>query len=231
MLILSVDSSASPASVCLYNNKVIAEYYTNTGLTHSETLVAMIESVLKLTGLKPGDIDVYAVNNGPGSFTGVRIGVSAIKGMAFASDKPCVAASTLESIAYNFLSYRAVICACMDARRDQVYNALFSVHDGVVERLCDDRAVSIAELFDELSKFDEPVILAGDGAELVFNSVKELKHIELAPENIRYQRASSVAMLASDKVDRGETCTASSLMPSYLRLSQAERERQIKQEG
>ena len=134
---LSVDSSAAPASVCLFENgRVIADYYLNTGFTHSQTLMAMTESVLKISGRSAADIDVYAVNSGPGSFTGVRIGVSAVKGMAYAADKPCIEVSTLESMAYNFLGSHAVICACMDARRHQVYNALFRVDGVKIERLC-----------------------------------------------------------------------------------------------
>ena len=161
MLILSVDSSATPASVCLYNDRMIAEYFIHTALTHSETLVAMIESVLKTTGTDPADIECFAVNHGPGSFTGVRIGVSAVKGMAYATDKPCVAVSTLESMAYNLLASDALICACMDARRHQAYNALFRVKDGAVERLCDDRAIGVEELIAEIKDIPEQIILVG----------------------------------------------------------------------
>ena len=228
MLILSVDSSATPASVCLYDGRIISEYYVNTELTHSQTLVAMIESVLKVTDTDSSQIDCYAVNNGPGSFTGVRIGVSAVKGMAYAAEKPCAAVSTLESIAYNCLALDGVVCACMDARRQQVYNALFRVQGGTVTRLCDDRAIAVDELVGGLSCFDEPVWLAGDGAELVYRSLSELKNIHLAPENLRYQRASSAAIIAEKMIETGETIPAASLMPSYLRLSQAEREMQNK---
>lgn len=231
MLILSVDSSATPASVCLYDGKVLAEYFINTKLTHSQTLAAMIESVLQITGIKAEDIDVFAVNNGPGSFTGVRIGVSAVKGMAYALDKPCAAVSTLQSMAYNALAENAVICACMDARRQQVYNALFRITDNKAIQLQNDRAIAIDALTEELKAFDEQVILVGDGAELVYNSGKELKNIRLAPDNIRFQRASSTAMIASEKAERGEVISAATLMPSYLRLSQAERERLEKQKG
>ena len=225
MLILAVDSSASPASVCLFEDgKVLAEYYINTKLTHSQTLAVMIESALKVTGVAPTDIDCFAVNNGPGSFTGVRIGVSAVKGMAYAVNKPCAAVSTLECMAYSFLASNAVICSCMDARRRQVYNAVFRVSEGRVERLCEDRAIGIDELLSDLSRYNEPVILAGDGAELVFDSSKELNNIVLAPAAMRFQRASATAVIAYEKLSRGESLSAASLMPSYLRLSQAERE-------
>lgn len=228
MLILSVDSTATPASCCLYDGRIVAEYYIHTGLTHSQTLTAMMDSVLTVTGTAPGDVDCYAVNSGPGSFTGVRIGVSAVKGMAYATDRPCVAVSTLESMAYNLLSCDAIVCACMDARRHQVYNALFRVHGGEVRRLCGDRAIGVDELTEELKAFDEKILLVGDGANIVYNSIEELNNIHLAPENLRYQRASSTAMIAEKKLEAGESVSAAALMPSYLRLSQAERERMQK---
>ena len=231
MLICSVDSSATPASVCLFeDDKLVAEYYLNTGFTHSQTLMAMLESVLKISGKSAEDIDLYAVNSGPGSFTGVRIGVSAVKGMAYAQDKPCVEVSTLESMAYNFLGSHAVICACMDARRRQVYHGLFRVDGNTVERLCDDKAIAVDELLSSLPK-DEEIILVGDGAELVYQST-EIPTVKLAPPNLRYQRASSVALAAVGSYNRGEVTSPSALMPRYLRLSQAERERnaKIKQE-
>ena len=225
MLILSVDSSAAPASVCLYQDgKILADFYLNSGFTHSQTLMAMVESALKISCRTVADIDTFAVNNGPGSFTGVRIGVSAIKGMAYAADKPCIAVSTLMSMAYNCLASDGIICACMDARRNQVYNALFRVSSGTVTRLCEDRAISVADLLEELGSYDERIMLAGDGAQLVFDS-SDNDNISLLPENIRYQRASSTAIAAFDKYNRGEALSPAALMPSYLRLSQAERER------
>lgn len=231
MLICSVDSSATPASVCLLeDDKIIAEYYLNTGFTHSQTLMAMLESVLKISGKSADDIDLYAVNSGPGSFTGVRIGVSAVKGMAYAQNKLCVEVSTLASMAYNFLGNHAIICACMDARRRQVYHGLFRVDGDKIERLCEDKAIAVEELLGSLPK-DEEIILVGDGAELVYQSAED-PAIKLAPPNLRYQRASSVALAAVETYNRGEVVSPAALMPRYLRLSQAERERnaKIKQE-
>lgn len=228
MLLLSVDSSASPASVCLYEDgKVLADYYLNIGLTHSQTLMAMVESVLQISGKTTEDIDVYAVNSGPGSFTGVRIGVSAVKGMAYTLDKPCIAVSTLESMAYNFIGQKTYICACMDARRNQVYNALFRVENDRIERLCEDRAIPVEDLLAELKDLTDDVTLVGDGAELVFDST-ELSSIRLSPPHLRYQRASAVAIAALEKYNRGEVLSPAALMPHYLRLSQAERERNAK---
>lgn len=228
MLILSIDSSATPASVCLYDDRIISEYFVNTKLTHSQTLAAMIESVLKVTDTDVSAINCFAVNSGPGSFTGVRIGVSAVKGMAYAASKPCVAVSTLESMAYNCTAYSGVVCACMDARRQQVYNALFRIDDGKIMRLCDDRAIGIEDLLGELRMYQEPIYLFGDGAELVYRSIEELNNIHLSPDNLRYQRASSTAVIAAERFSSGRTVSAASLMPSYLRLSQAEREMQNK---
>ena len=227
MLICSVDSSATPASVCLFeDDKIIAEYYLNTGFTHSQTLMAMLESVLKISGKRADDIDLYAVNSGPGSFTGVRIGVSAVKGMAYAQDKPCVEVSTLESMAYNFLGSHTIVCACMDARRKQVYHGLFRVDGDRIERLCEDKAIAIEELLSGLPNGEE-IILVGDGAELVYQSAEE-PAVKLAPPNLRYQRASSVALAAVETYNRGEAVSPAALMPRYLRLSQAERERNAK---
>lgn len=228
MLMLSVDSSASPASVCLFEDgKILADYYLNSGFTHSQTLMAMVESVLNISGKTSQDIDVYAVNNGPGSFTGVRIGVSAVKGMAYAADKPCVAVSTLESMAYNYIGQDVYVCACMDARRNQVYNALFRVKTDTIERICEDRAIAVKDLLTELKSFDNDIFLVGDGAQLVFDSSDDSR-IHLAPPHLRFQRASAVAQAALEKYNRGETLTPAALMPSYLRLSQAERERNAK---
>lgn len=227
MLICSVDSSATPASVCLFeDDKIIAEYYLNTGFTHSQTLMAMLESVLKISGKRADDIDLYAVNSGPGSFTGVRIGVSAVKGMAYAQDKPCVEVSTLESMAYNFLGSHTIVCACMDARRRQIYHGLFRVDGDRIERLCEDKAIAIEELLSGLPNGEE-IILVGDGAELVYQSAED-PAVKLAPPNLRYQRASSVALAAVETYNRGDVVSPAALMPRYLRLSQAERERNAK---
>ena len=227
MLICSVDSSATPASVCLLeDDRIIAEYYLNTGFTHSQTLMAMLESVLKISGKSADAIDLYAVNSGPGSFTGVRIGVSAVKGMAYALEKPCVEVSTLESMAYNLLGNHTIVCACMDARRRQVYHGLFRVDGDTIERLCYDTAFAVDDLLSGLPK-NEEIILIGDGAELVAQSTDD-PLITLAPPNLRYQRASSVALAAVEKYNRGEVVSPAALMPRYLRLSQAERERNAK---
>lgn len=226
MKIFAVDTSAKCASVAITEDGVIrGEFFLNCMLTHSETLMPMTQLLFKICRTAPAEVDCFAVNCGPGSFTGIRIGVAEIKGMAYALNKPCVAVSALESMAYNFQPCDAYICCVMDARCSQVYNALFEVMENGVVRVCEDRALSIEELTEELKTLDRKIILVGDGAELCYNKMKtELSTVELSPENIRYQKASGVCMAAESKYNEGKTLTSSELMPTYLRLPQAQRE-------
>lgn len=226
MKILAVDTSATAASVAVAEeNKLIGEFSINTALTHSQTLMPMVDELLKNTGLSVNDIGAVAVNAGPGSFTGVRIGVAAVKGIAFPKNLPCVSVSTLESMAYNMLGNDCVVCSVMDARCSQVYNALFRVKDCTVTRMTDDRALSLTDLKNELQYISEKVVLVGDGAVLCSEFLgSELENIMLAPFNNRIQTASSVAYAAFEKINNGETLTADELMPVYLRLPQAQRE-------
>lgn len=226
MKILAVDTSATAASVAVAEeNKLIGEFSINTALTHSQTLMPMVDELLKNTGLSVNDIDAVAVNAGPGSFTGVRIGVAAVKGIAFPKNLPCVSVSTLESMAYNMLGNDCVVCSVMDARCSQVYNALFRVNGCAVTRMADDRALSLTDLKLELQNINEKVILVGDGAVLCSKFLaSELENVMLAPFNNRIQTASSVAYAAFEKINKGETVKADELMPFYLRLPQAQRE-------
>lgn len=224
MLLLSVDSSAVTASAALTENgRVIKSELINKGLTHSETLLPLIESVMDGKAYK--ELDAIAVTVGPGSFTGVRIGVAIVKGLAFPYDIPCIGVSTLEAIAYNFIDENAVICAVMDARRMQFYNALFKTENGRVIRLCEDRAISISDLREEL-KIYENVVIAGDGAELCCNNL-DLENTALAEEDKRWQNGVGVSKAA----ENNKTIKAEALMPVYLRLSQAERELKLKKEN
>lgn len=232
MKILAIDTSATAASAALCDeNKLIGEFFINTKLTHSRTLMPMIENLLANTDTKMSDISVVAVNCGPGSFTGVRIGVAAAKGLAFADDLPCIEVSTLESLAYNMRSVKGIICPVMDARCSQVYNAIFRCDGAIPQRLCKNRALSISELCEALKGYDERIILVGDGAELCYNAMKELlTNAELAPISARFQRASSTAEIAVEKFNKGEVLSPEQLMPMYLRLPQAERELKKKTE-
>ena len=228
MKILAVDSSAKTASVALVDGGVIiSECFVNAGLTHSRTLMPMVDNTLSQADLKIEDVDAFAVNAGPGSFTGIRIGVAAIKGLALSSGKPCAGISTLESCAYNFTDENALICVSMDARCNQVYTALSRCENGSVNRLCEDKAVSIDELLQELSQFDEKIILAGDGAEICFKAFSgKINNVILAGENRRYQRAYGTALAAIKNEDSFKD--SAELVPYYLRLPQAERELKIR---
>ncbi len=226
MKILAVDTPATAASVAVAEeNKLIGEFSINTALTHSQTLMPMVDELLKNTGLSVNNIDAVAVNAGPGSFTGVRIGVAAVKGIAFPKNLPCVSVSTLESMAYNMLGNDCIVCSVMDARCSQVYNALFRVKGCTVTRMTDDRALSLTDLKNELQNINEKVVLVGDGAVLCSKFLgEELENIMLAPFNNRIQTASSVVYAAFEKINNGETVKADELMPVYLRLPQAQRE-------
>ena len=224
MLILAFESSAKAASVALLKDGALVSQYSQcTALTHSRTLLPMAEDMLKNAELSIKDVDMIAVAHGPGSFTGIRIGVSTVKGLAWAADKPCVGVSTLEAMAWHGLSAGGYICPVMDARRSQVYNAIFKIEGGRPVRVTEDRPIALSELADEVSALNAPVFLVGDGTELT------RKYFEsagipcvAAPENLRWQSAWGVAMAATDK----EPVSSAELMCVYLRLSQAERERQ-----
>ena len=232
MKILAFDSTATSASVAVFDENLIGEFFINTKQTHSQTLLPMAESLLKNTNLEVKDIDLFAVNTGPGSFTGVRIGVAAVKGIAMALNKPCVAVSTLDSMAYNLLDVNCTAVCVMDARCNQVYNANFKLDNGNVEKLCDDRAFSIDELTEELKSVEGDIVLVGDGAKLCFDKMKDaIPNIKIASIQNRYQKASSTALVALNLYNNGKTLTAEELMPYYLRLPQAERELKKREES
>ena len=224
MLILAFESSARAASVALVEDgRLISQYSQCSGLTHSRTLLPMAEDMLKNAELSLDKVDLFAVAHGPGSFTGIRIGVSTVKGLAWAADKPCVGVSTLEAMAWHGLAAGGLVCPVMDARRSQVYNALFQVENGKPVRLCEDRPIALSQLAEELRTLNAPAFLIGDGAELAEKYLrKQAIPCTVAPENLRWQSAWGVAMAAMDKTPGN----ADALLPVYLRLSQAERERQ-----
>ena len=227
MLILAFETSAKAASVALTENgKLLGEAYQNTGLTHSQTLMVMAEDTLKQCGKTAQEVEAVAVAAGPGSFTGVRIGVAAAKGFAWGKELPCYGVSTLEAMAESLGMYEGFVCACMDARRSQVYNAVFSAEGGKLTRITDDRAIALAELKEELKKAEKPVFLVGDGAVLCYNTLKdEVSNLVLPPEHRIHQRAVGVAILAQRMADAGIASSGGELNPNYLRLSQAEREK------
>lgn len=233
MKILAFDSSAVSASVALVEDgKLLAESFLNVGLTHSATLMPMTQQLLQASNCKLEDVDALAVSAGPGSFTGLRIAVSCVKGIAAALNKKCVAVSTLEAMAYNLPPIgEFTICAVMDARCKQFYNALFKVQNGEITRLCDDRAIMVDKLGEELKNISGDIVLVGDGSLLAFSMLADNNNVKLPPDNLRFQKASSVAAAAIKKYNNNETVSAAALMPSYLRLSQAERELIAKNKG
>ncbi|MDO5401556.1 MAG: tRNA (adenosine(37)-N6)-threonylcarbamoyltransferase complex dimerization subunit type 1 TsaB [Eubacteriales bacterium] len=231
MLILAFETSAKAASVALLEeDKLLGESYQNTGLTHSQTLMVMAQDLLKQCGKTVGDVNAVAVAQGPGSFTGVRIGVAAAKGFAWGGALPCCGVSTLEAMALSLGAYEGYVCPVMDARRSQVYNALFRAENGKITRISEDRAIALSDLAGELKALDGPIFLVGDGSPLTFKTLGgDIPSLILPPEHRLHQRATGVALLAAKKIAAGETADGNTLTPNYLRLSQAERERLEKQ--
>ena len=229
MKILALESSAVCASAAVSENgKIVSECFINAGLTHSQTLLPMVKSCLDTAKLTVDEIDVIAVSAGPGSFTGVRIGVATAKGLAF-TGRECRAVSTLESMAYNFFGVSCSVCCVMDARCSQVYTAAFECGERVT-RLCEDKAILIRELPEMLTNLKKPVYLLGDGADLCYNYLKSVEtDVLLAPSHLKYQRASGVALAAEHSA--GQVCDGGSIQPVYLRVPQAERELRKKKRG
>lgn len=227
MLVLGLDSTAVAASVAIAEIddtvKTYSLFSVKNRLTHSETLMPMVKQALDLYGSKPSDLSLIAVSVGPGSFTGVRIGVSTVKGLAFGLGKelPCAAVSTLEALAENLAHQSGIICPLMDARRSQFYNALFQNN----QRICNDRLITAAELKEQLLETDKPVTLCGDGADLFASLCGDLKNIRVASASSKDQNALSVAVCGYRAFKENRILTAKELKPVYLRASQAEREK------
>ena len=227
MRILAFETSAKAGSVALAEDGVLlAESYQNTGLTHSQTLMVMAQQVLENCGLGARDVDGVAVAAGPGSFTGVRIGVAAAKGFAWGGEIPCYGVSTLEAMALQLGVHRGYVLPVMDARRSQVYNALFRAEDGKLTRITADRAISLADLAEEIKNLQDSVFLVGDGSILCYNTLAQtVPSLVLPAEHRMHQRAAGVALAAFLEIARGAEGDGAALQPNYLRLSQAERER------
>lgn len=235
MKILALETSAVAASCCIYNGeKLLARSSVNAGLTHSRTLMPMVNAALSFADLTVDDVDAIAVAVGPGSFTGIRIGVATAKGLAFPHDLPCVAVSTLEAMAYRLseLPLSGRVCAVMDARCKQVYTATFRIENGTLHRDTPDEAVAIDDLFARLKTDDSPVYLIGDGAEMCYHLGKEsLPQLALLPIQLQMQDADGVALVATRELAAGRSVKSEALLPAYLRLPQAERELKAKQEA
>lgn len=224
MKILALESSATASSVALCEDEtLLAESFQNTGLTHSKTLLPMVSNLLATCEISLDDVDVIAVAVGPGSFTGLRIGMSTAMGLAFSKDKLCAPCSTLQSMAHQLSHLEGhTILAVMDARRNQVYHSRFLVQEGALVRLCPDKAISLLELEEEIADIKGPKILVGDGTEL---ASKTLTNVILPPPHLTFQRAYGVAQVARGMAQEGKLVPPHALEPMYHRLSQAERER------
>lgn len=224
MLLMAFETSAKAGSVALHDGeKLLAQSVCNAGLTHSQTLMVMAEELMKSCGVTPQQVTAVAVAAGPGSFTGVRIGVAAAKGFAWGADIPLYGVSTLEAMARQLGVYEGYVLPVMDARRQQVYNAVFYAQKGALSRVTEDRAISLQDLGEELKNYKEPIFLVGDGSILCYTTLKEqVDNLILPPEHQMHQQAVGVALAA---LQNGGCGDGSGLTPNYLRLSQAERER------
>ena len=224
MLILGIDTAAAPCCAAVYDTdkqQTLGSFVINNKLTHSVTLMPVVSDLLRNSGIATEDIDLFAVANGPGSFTGLRIGISAVKGMAFAASKPCAEVSTLEAMAYNVAICDGVVCASIDARCNQVYTATFLNDNGTVTRLTDEECLKADELAARLSEYDGDIILVGDGAQLVKKAADEQGiDTRLAPDPLRFQTGYGVCLAAMN----AERIAPEQLMPMYLKLPQAQRE-------
>ena len=226
MKILAIDTSAGPSSAAVLDGEtLLVEFFLNTRQTHSQTLLTLVDGVLRCTQTELGEIGLFAVSAGPGSFTGVRIGVSCVKGLAFPRGTLCAGVSTLEAMAWNFYGIPGTVCAVMDARCGQVYNAVFASGEDGFCRLTEDRALSMEALAQECRAYPGPLYLVGDGALLCHQQENfQALGAKLPPQPARFQRAAGVAMAALRMQREGSAVPPERLMPVYLRLPQAERE-------
>ncbi len=222
MLIFGIDTCCAAATSAIFDGeKLLAQTVINHKKTHSQKILPQIQSLCDLAEIDISDIDAFAAAVGPGSFTGVRIGVATVKGMAQAQNKPCVAVSTLEALALPLSSFSGIVCPILDARRGQVYNALFK--EG--ERICNDRAITLESLLKELE--GEKVMFLGDGVFPYGEEIlKTMPNAEFAPKVLTMNLAGSVCEAAYGKLLKGEVVCAGDLIPSYVRLSQAEQSAQ-----
>lgn len=233
MLFFGIDTCCMAATAALCDEeRLIAETVINTKKTHSEKMLPQIDNMLSSAEIDIADIDCFCVACGPGSFTGVRIGVAMIKAFAQAADKPCVSVSTLNALAHNVSVFSGIICPILDARRNQVYNALFQGGNNL-KRLCDDRALGVDELIEELKGYNQPVIFLGDGVLAYGDEIKSAlgDMAVFAPVAQRLNSAASVCQAGMELYKEGKTVAYEDITPQYVRLSQAEREKKMKKDG
>lgn len=229
MKILGLDSSGIVASVAVVDeDNVLAEYTVNYKKTHSQTLLPMLDEIVKMTELDLNTIDAIAVAAGPGSFTGLRIGSATAKGLGLALKKPLAAVPTVEALAYNLYDTSGLICPLMDARRNQVYTGVYQFENHKMVTVKEQMAVSVTELIDLLNLLGEPVTFLGDGVGVFRETIRQNLKVpfSFAPAHVNKQRAAAVAALGMEYCKAGKVETAQEHAPDYLRVSQAERERE-----
>lgn len=232
MNILAIDASGLSGSVAYISDyKLVGEYYICHKLTHSQTIMPMLEHLKSMLGLELDQVDAIAVTSGPGSFTGIRIGVATAKAMALALDVPIIGIPTLDVMAHNITFTTASICPIMDARRNQVYTSIYKWDNNMLQRECDYLAVPIEELLEKVS--DKEVIFLGDGVDVLGEVITEKMgdKAQFAPSFLYMQRASVLAHLACEAYEHGEMENADDFVPMYLRKSQAERELEEREKG
>lgn len=229
MKILALDSTENTAAVAITEDEtLVASAVINAGRSHSELLLPAIQSIMEASRLSYSDIELFACSSGPGSFTGVRIGVATVKGLAIGRNVPCIGVSATEALAYNYVNIDGIICPSMDARRSQLYNALFRSENGVITRLTEDRSISSADLAAELRGYNEPIYLCGGGEHIIRAAAEGNPNLKNTPELLKRQNGYSVALCAYRNILSGadiSTLTDRAVAPSYLRPSQAERMR------
>jgi len=225
MLVLAIESSAAAASAALFEDgRLLAECFADNGLIHSRTLMPLVERTLATGERKPDALSAVAVAQGPGSFTGLRIGMAGAVGMAEALGIPCIGISTLEGCARQLAVADGIICPVLDARRGYVYSALFRSKNGVMERIAEDGMVEIAALSQKIKEFSNNfVFLVGDGAVLCYNTISKYDFVRLAPAHLVMQRASGIGLAAVDRLS-DPAFSPEPVKPVYLRMCQAERE-------
>lgn len=224
--ILAVDSSSATASVAIAeNDKIIAEYFANCGLTHSETLAPMIQSILCNSKVDINEIDLFAVCNGPGSFTGLRISVSIVKALAMVTNKPCVGVSPLHALAYNFIDENSLIYSAINSRKDEIYSAVFKSENKIITRLTDDKSVMLDEIADDFKNLDGDLRFVGDGAIICYDILKSNDKLNVFPikDSNKFIKASNIAFIAQEMKNQNNLSDSYSLPINYLKLSQAER--------
>lgn len=231
MKVLAIDSSGMAATIAVVSEEcMIGEYTTNYKKTHSQTLLPMVDKLLDFLGMELSDMDAFAISEGPGSFTGLRIGAATVKGFCLALDKPLIAVPTLEALAYNMATTKSIICPIIDARRNQVFTGLYKCENGDIVTVSEQKAVDILDIIEEINELGKDVVFVGDGVNSFADTIKENIKVsyELAPVHMREQKAGAVGALALRYYEQGKVVDSDKFEPEYMRISQAERERNEK---